>query len=164
MADIQNTEYITINKDGIFVGGKPATTYFGKEIWSINDINYYFQLIQKFFPNVMELHAISSIIGGKFAIAGNPGGGSRDGNNIYCRVRYQNNELGSWIFHSGTDWGGSCVKTCENMCAIACVQGFCFYGPKFRATLLGQSEQAPVINDFQKVAFAQFYAHGQKTL
>ena len=36
MTDISNTEYITINKDGIFVGGKPATTYRGKHIYCLN--------------------------------------------------------------------------------------------------------------------------------
>lgn len=34
MSNIPNTEYITINKDGIFVGGKPAVYYRGEKLYS----------------------------------------------------------------------------------------------------------------------------------
>ena len=54
MSDIPNTRYITINKNGIFVGGKPATTYRGVEIKFIDDIKESFANTQSRNPKVQE--------------------------------------------------------------------------------------------------------------
>ena len=35
---ITNKDYITINRDGVFVDGKPATKYHGKEIAKLEQI------------------------------------------------------------------------------------------------------------------------------
>jgi len=56
MTDIQNTEYITINKDGVFVGGKPATTYHGERIYALDDIRADFAEIQRQNIKIEEFH------------------------------------------------------------------------------------------------------------
>ena len=40
---ITNKDYITINRDGVFVDGKPATKYHGKEIAKLEQIKQVFE-------------------------------------------------------------------------------------------------------------------------
>lgn len=119
MTDIKNTDYTTINQDGIFVGGKPAITYRGKRITGIADMGKYFADIQKLNPDVAELHVLSSETGGKFAVAGNPS--EKHGPNAWCRVKFNDGRMGLWIFNvpyrSAVD--------CAQYSAISCVSFIC---------------------------------------
>ena len=96
MADISNTEYITINKNGVFVGGKSTSLYRGKEIYFLNVVKILFAEIQKQNPKVQELHIGKFKSGGDFAVPGNPSCGVE--NNTWCRVKLINGDLGPWVF------------------------------------------------------------------
>ena len=56
MTDIPNTNYFTVNKDGIFVGGKPAMTYHGERIYALDDIRADFAEIQRQNIKIEEFH------------------------------------------------------------------------------------------------------------
>lgn len=104
MANIPNTEYITVKRDengqvGIFVGGKPATHYRGETIRYSNAVRESFADIQRLNKNVAELHVLSSETRGEYVEPGNPSG--KHGPNTWCRVKFENGNLGAWVF-SGT--------------------------------------------------------------
>ena len=130
MTDIPNTEYITINKDGIFVGGKTATTYRGEKIWWINKVCDYFAGIQKLKSNVAELHVLSSETCGEYAVAGNPSG--KHGPNAWCRVKFNDGRIGSWVFAGAAGSVAACAYGCAYYCA-ADVRG----DAAFRPAVLG---------------------------
>ena len=113
MTDIPNTEYITINKDGIFVGGKPATTYRGETIHYSN-VRESFADIQ-LNKNVAELHVLSSETHGKCAEPGNPSG--KHGPNTWCRVKFENGNLGAWVFYGMAYSAAECARACAKRCA-----------------------------------------------
>ena len=60
MQDIPNTEYITIKKEGVFVGGQPAIYYRGKKMHSQSLTQTYFLYLQEKFPVIEECHVLSS--------------------------------------------------------------------------------------------------------
>ena len=92
MANIPNTEYITINKDGVFVGEKPATKYRGEDICWLLGLQKKFADIQRLNKNVAELHVLSSETCGESAKPGNPSG--KHGLNAWCRVKFENGCVG----------------------------------------------------------------------
>lgn len=97
MSDIPNTEYITVNKDGIFVGGKPTGLYHGRKIHHVDDIKHYFHTAQEFMPSIAELHFGAFETPGEYAQIGNPSG--KFGPNSWCRAKLKNGRVGPWIFH-----------------------------------------------------------------
>ena len=111
MIDIPNTQYITINKDGIFVGGKPATKYRGQSILWLKDMPKYFAEIQKLNKDVAELHVLSS----ETAVVGNPSG--KRGPYAWCRVVFNDGSVGAWVFK---DDEYSSAKDCAEWCAQFC--------------------------------------------
>ena len=119
MANIPNTEYITVKRDengqvGIFVGGKPATTYRGVKINDINYVKNTFAWIQKHYQNITELHVLSSETSGYFATVGNPS--PEHGRYAWCRVKNNDGKLGGWVFaHAYTS-----AADCAYICAISC--------------------------------------------
>ena len=137
MTDIPNTEYITINKDGIFVGGKPATTYRGEKIFCIDDVREFFKSIQKTHPNIAELHVLSSETLGRYAVAGNPSG--KYGSNSWCRVVLNDGTVGSWIFHSAYFVNTYCASYGAHGCALY----LCTH-PEFSAAVFKQKTQKPI--------------------
>ena len=115
MTDIPNTEYITINKDGIFVGGKPATTYCGEKIRFSNGVRESFADIQRLNKNVAELHVLSSETFGEYAKVGNPSG--NHGRTAWCRVKFENGNLGAWVCLEAHGSTTGCARTCAGYCA-----------------------------------------------
>jgi len=115
MTDIPNTEYITINKDDVFVGGKPVTRYRGQKIGWIGDVRDYFAGIQKLNPNVVELHVLSSATCGEYAETGNPS--AEHGPNAWCRVKLNDGRIGSWVFYSTYGSAAACANDCAVVCA-----------------------------------------------
>ena len=130
MTDIPNTEYITINKDGIFVGGKPATHYRGEEIYDIRYIKRRFSDIQKLNPDVAELHVLSSETFGKYAKVGNPSGSHS--RNAWCRVKFNDGRIASWVFGHTYSSAVSCAGYCAYNCAY-----FVRESADFRSAVLG---------------------------
>jgi len=94
MTDIPNTEYITINKSGVFVGGKPVTHYHGEKP-DIFLTEQDFREIQMVFADVEELHIGMFDTKGSYAVPGKPSG--RFGPNSWCRVKFRNGTTGNWV-------------------------------------------------------------------
>ena len=123
MPYIPNTEYISITKDGLFVGGKPATHYRGQPIKLTEEIQYYFILAQQSNPNTKELHVGAFDTVGEFAIPGIPSG--KDGINIWARRKTDNGRLGDWVFNDVTP---------VTLCAFRCIYDLYLYN-KFRSAV-----------------------------
>jgi len=115
MADIPNTQYITINKDGVFVGGRPATTYRGEEIFLLNGVRKNFADIQRLNETVAELHVLSSETRGKWTVVGNPSG--NHGRNAWCRVKFNDGRVASWVFYNAHVSASDCAYACASDCA-----------------------------------------------
>ncbi|MBP5795200.1 MAG: hypothetical protein J6W41_04260 [Alphaproteobacteria bacterium] len=116
MANIPNTEYITVNAKGIFVGGKPATTYRGEKICDIDCVERVFAWVQEQNPNIAEFHIGAFVTPGKRAKPGNPDGAF--GPNAWCRVKYKNGKFGAWVFNL-TDYSAAlCAYYCASICAL----------------------------------------------
>jgi len=95
MTDIQNTEYVTINKKGVFVAGKPVTHYRGYEISDLEKAKRDFAKIQHAHACIKELHIGAFDTIGAYATAGNPSG--KPGLNSWCRAKFQNGDMGEWV-------------------------------------------------------------------
>ena len=120
MADIPDTEYITVKRDkngavGIFVGGKPATHYRGVNIYDINYVKDTFADMQKENPNIMEWHVMSSETRGKFPKVGNPS--SEHGRYIWCRVKNNDGQFGGWVFAYASAGAADFARYCAETCA-----------------------------------------------
>lgn len=142
MTDIPNTEYITINKDGIFVGGKPATTYRGKHIYYLVAVRDYFSGVQRLNKNVAELHVLSSETSGKYAKVGNPLG--NHGPNIWCRVLLSDGRLGAWVFAYTSSSAANCAYRCADLCADAVRGNAVFRSAVFDAVDKEKTPQKPI--------------------
>ena len=100
MTNIPDTEYITVKRDekgdvGVFVGGKPATTYRGEKIDYIEYIKEVFAWMQEQNPDITEFHIMSSETNGEHAKSGEPS--SKTGNNSWCRVVTRDITPVSWV-------------------------------------------------------------------
>ena len=115
MVNIPNTEYITVNANGIFVGGKPATTDRGEEINLPDSVHRDFAHIQTLNKNVAELHVLSSETRGERAKPGNPSG--KHGPNTWCRVKFENGNFGAWVFYNEYASAAFCACYCAVDCA-----------------------------------------------
>ncbi len=142
MTDIPNTEYITINKDGIFVGGKPATTYRGKHIYCLVAVRDYFSGIQRLNKNVAELHVLSSATRGEYAVTGNPS--CKSGPNVWCRVLLSDGRLGAWVFAYTSSSAANCTYRCADLCADAVRHNADFRSAVFDAVDKEKTPQKPI--------------------
>ena len=96
MQDIPNTEYITIKKEGVFVGGQPAIYYRGKKMHSQSLTQTYFLYLQEKFPVIEECHVLSSKTEAKLYNT-NEQPSQQDGKYTWCRVKFTNGKLGYWV-------------------------------------------------------------------
>ncbi len=117
MANIPNTEYITVNADGIFVGGKPATKYHDQEICNIDYVKEVFAWMQKQNPEIEEFHIGAFETHGEHAKPGNPNGVF--GPNAWCRVKFKNGKLGAWVFDDTHSSAAGCAYDCADGCAYS---------------------------------------------
>ena len=114
MTDIPNTEYITINKDGVFVGGKPATTYHRIQIKNIDEIKVHFADIQKKCPEIEELHVGAFETRGKYKKPGTPSGNF--GPNAWVRAKLFDGRVGPWVFNGTHSSASGCARYCASHC------------------------------------------------
>lgn len=142
MTDIPNTEYITINKDGIFVGGKPATTYCGEKIRFSNGVRKKFADIQRLNETVAELHVLSSETFGEYAKVGNPSG--NHGRTAWCRVKFENGNLGAWVFSYARGSAADCAYYCALYCATYVRDVASFRSAVFGAVDKEKTPQKPI--------------------
>ncbi|MFQ6778417.1 MAG: hypothetical protein ACLRFI_03985 [Alphaproteobacteria bacterium] len=98
MEKITNKDYITVNADGIFVGGKLATEYRGKTLIPVYLYLFkeYFLYLQQQKPNISSVHIMSSETAGNYAKTGKPS--SKHGMYAWCRVKYKDRTMGNWVF------------------------------------------------------------------
>ena len=115
MANIPNKRYITVNANGIFVGGKPATTYRGEYICGMQDVKNMFAWMQEQNPEIKEFHIGAFETLGEYVKPGNPDGAF--GPNAWCRVKYKNGKFGAWLFHYTSSSAASCAYFCASVCA-----------------------------------------------
>jgi len=115
--DIPNTEYITVNKDGIFVGGEPATHYLGQEIKNPEYVKIVFScILEKLNPNVAEIHILSSTTKGKIHQPGNPS--PEHGIYEWCRVKFNDGMVTDWVMYGGQYKSVElCARDCAHLCA-----------------------------------------------
>ena len=116
MTDISNTEYIIITKDGISVGGVPATTYRGYPIQYIKDIKKDFTVVQKRNPEVQELHVSAFETKGEDEQPGTPSG--KFGPNAWWRVKLFDDRIGPWVFCRTYGSASDCAYFCARNCSI----------------------------------------------
>ena len=140
MVDIPNTEYITVKRDkngqvGIFVGGKPATTYRGEEIYEADYVKDVFACMQKQNPEIEEFHIGAFETRGEYAKPGNPDGVF--GPNAWCRVKYKNGDVGPWVFVNDCGSAANCAGRCVFLCASSIRES-----ASFRAALCGPIEKS----------------------
>ena len=115
MIDIPNTEYITINVNGIFVGGKPATHYCGEKIVYSDIVISVFGDIQRINPNVQELHVLSSETRGCHATKpGKPS--AKHGEYSWCRAKFKDGIVSDWFYHSSQGSTACCATICAFLC------------------------------------------------
>ena len=110
MTYIRNTKYITINKDDVFVGGKPAIKYCGVKIAYIEDLLEHLEAIQKIPPDMMEMHVLSSETRGEYGVVGNPS--TKHGPNAWCRAKFNNERVSPWVFVAEYYSMNECTSRC----------------------------------------------------
>lgn len=72
MSNIRSTEYVAVNENGIFVGGKPAIHYCGQEILFPEPVKNKFKEIQHQYPNIKEFRFLASETKGNYLESGKP--------------------------------------------------------------------------------------------
>lgn len=137
MTDIKNTEYITVNKDGIFVGGKPVTTYRGEGIYNTDLVKRVFVWMQEHNPNIAEFHIGAFVALGEDEKPGNPDGAF--GSKAWCRVKYKNGILGAWVSPNAYGSAADCAFYCAYYCAGCVRSNAGFRGAVFGATIEKQN-------------------------
>lgn len=150
MAYIPNTEYITINKNGFFIGDKEVvgiyegteekkeTLFHGHTIYATKSFaagftrfDNWFESIQRHIPNIEEIHVGAFDTKATKYEQGFPSG--KFGKNTWCRIKLKDKDAtySPWVFYYEhcADWasvshgGLYCVKELAN-------------GPEFRSALL----------------------------
>jgi len=98
MVEIPNTKYITIKATGLFVGGKSAMYYRGVKIGCPEFIKECFQDIQKKYPNIQEMHFLTSETGGEYLAQGKPV--AKNGSCAWARVIFNDGYVAPWALVS----------------------------------------------------------------
>ncbi len=137
MTDISNTEYITVNKDGIFVGGKPATTYHGEKIRNIDEVKIVFAWMQEQNPEIEDFHVGAFESLGGWAKPGNPDGAF--GPKAWCRVKKKGSSPAPWVFGYAYSSAADCADYCAYFCAVY-VRSYA----SFRSAVFGKQNVNPM--------------------
>lgn len=121
---IHDNDYITINENGIFIGGVPTLFYRDSKLLypekAIQEFKEVKDLVKtKNNLDVSEVHGLSSEtqIGDRGSIGdkGNPG--PNHGSWLWYRVKFKDGELSPWVYAS--DWlGGDGAGLCAAYCAF----------------------------------------------
>ncbi len=144
-----NTDYITINETGVFVGGKPATTYRGVNIYNIpNTIKYFQESKQKIKDerglDLLELHVLSSKTPGNYAEPGNPS--PKHGRYAWCRAKLSDGTELPWVFNHDFVNADGCAFGCASDCAAYVAATPEFRGAVFRSAGVSDSRSAQNAN------------------
>ena len=135
-----NKDYIEITANSVTVGGVPATTYRGEQIWCVEALPRVFQDIQKIVQREygaapIEMRVMSSETNGEYARPGNPS--LKHGSNPWVSFVFANGIETRWVFNLSY----SSASACAGGCAIGCgrhVQ----YDSGFRSGVFGSVADA----------------------
>ncbi len=114
--------YITVKRNekgevDIYVGGKPARTYHGQNIWDIPYIKEVFEWMQAQNPDIEEFHiGAFATRGDKMGQTGNPSSGF--GPHAWCRLKFKNGKYGAWVFRRTNSSAADCANRCADYCAF----------------------------------------------
>ncbi len=122
IADIPNTEYVTIKEDDVYVGSEPATQYNGEDIYRPYLCVAYFKeardvIREEYGYKFLELHCLQSSTKGEYAKTGNPIP-DKNGAYVWIRALYKNKEgkavSSLWAFVNSYSY---CASNCTYYCA-----------------------------------------------
>ena len=95
MKNIPNTEYMTINQEGIFVGGKPTKHYRDQELRGPAHIVERFNFLQSKYQNIKELHMMTSETVGEYCATGKPI--AKHGSYLWGNIEFVDGVIGPWV-------------------------------------------------------------------
>lgn len=155
MSNIPNTAYITINANGVFIGGKPATYYRGvKIIDSIEYIKAHFQIIQSRYPNIRHMRFLTSKTTGEYNKPGNPV--AENGDNLWACIVFNDGYEGPWILVNRSDtYDFAIAHMAGNLYHM--VDNYVFLHP-----LLGRYQDVTIRVNLQNMAGKSFELNGYK--
>ncbi len=130
---ITSKDYITINRDGIFVDNKPATKYHGKEISRQDQIKQVFKTPGT--EDILELHVLQSDTYGQVFQSGNPAP-SKTGSYIWMRAVTKTGTT-PWFFRLDNGLRPDTAAMCAFQCAWTINQH-----PRWVKTLLESSQKS----------------------
>ena len=118
---ITNKDYITITADGVTVGGVPATTYRGRNIWQCDYLPDIFKDIQrivqkKYGAAPVEMRVMSSETNGEYAEPGNPS--PKHGSNDWVSFVFANGIKTRWVFRGSHSSASDCADLCAYDCGV----------------------------------------------
>ena len=119
MTYVPNTQYITINRRGLFVGGEDTKYYRGKDIENIDAVKVFFAEIQRNKPEIKEMHVGAFALDKMSARYGMTSGAV--GPNVWGRVKLSDGRLGPWVF----GYTYSSASVCVRRCAVDFVEEVC---------------------------------------
>jgi len=93
--------FLTINKDGVFLGKSPATKYRGEELdkYHVQDVRKWFAIDNDCLvpnPKFAELYVMSSETAGLFSIVGKPS--VKHGKHVWVRVKTLGGAVSDWTY------------------------------------------------------------------
>ena len=122
---ITNKDYIEITANSVTVGGVPATTYRGQEIWCVEDLPNDFKEIQQIVQREygaapIAMRVMSSETNGEYAKPGNPS--PKHGKNAWVSFVFANGIETRWVFRnsflSASGCAGGCADGCGNFVRV----------------------------------------------
>ena len=137
---ITDKDYVTINADNVYVGGKPATQYHDEDIYRPYLCIAYFKEARDIIREeknveLLEIHALQSSTDGSYAEVGNPVPDS-NGTCEWVRIKFKDtngNILSSrWVFYYGYGSASNCASYCTYDCG-----NYVRYNESLRAGLFG---------------------------
>lgn len=155
MVEIPNTKYITIKATGLFVGGKPATYYRGVKIGCPEFIKECFQVIQKKYPNIQEMHFLTSETDGEYLAQGNPV--AKNGLCAWARAKFNDGYVAPWaLVSSGYPYK---FTIAQEMCGIL---NRMRNNRMFLGSVLGDYKDVTVTLNLQNMAGKSIELNGYK--
>lgn len=110
---ISNNDYVTISRDGIFVGGKPATVYHEQTIAKPEQIMQVWNMPG--LEDIIELHVLQSDTDGQVFHPGNPEPAAT-GHYIWIRANTKYG-MSPWIFRLSDIGRNDAASLCAFQCA-----------------------------------------------
>ena len=158
MSDIPNTEYIIVNENGIFVGGKPAIHYCGQKILYPESIKNKFEKIQQQYPNIKELRFLASETGGNYYESGSPV--AKHGPNGWACFEFIDGFVSPWVLViSGATYS---IDYTAGHGLNQCLNNFCRDSNVFLQPVLGPYRDILLQVNLQNTTEALYDVNGYK--